>query len=83
MLRPEENVFRKLDALRLKYERADKIRAIFQKEMENSLNDIDWYDDEEMILRIITHLPQCYLRYRLYKRFYTLQEAREGGGDDA
>ena len=81
MLKSEEKVFRELDALRLKYERADNIRKTFQAQMENSLEGIDWYDDEEMILRIIGHLPQCYLRFRLYSRFYELHDAEKGDAD--
>jgi hypothetical protein len=66
--------FNKLDELRLKYERAERIRLSFQKQIENCLNDIDWHGNQEMIMKIITHLPSGYLRFRMYENYYELDE---------
>ena len=91
----KEKVFDKLKELRLKYERAEKIMKSFQMQMENCFNELDWHNDKEMILEICAHLPQSYLRFRMYESYYDLQEKeneadintessslQEGGGDN-
>jgi len=78
----EDMIFNKLDSLREKYEKAERLCKSFQDQMGKCLEELDWQDDIDLILNVVCHLPQCYLRFRIYERFYELKNAENNKSSD-
>lgn len=91
-----DKVFSKLDSLRKKYERAERLRISFHGQIKNCYGELEWRNDKDLIEEIIDHLPIGYPRLLMYEQLGSLLEAeeakagavngaaepQEGGGDD-
>jgi hypothetical protein len=77
MRESDNGVFKELDSLRKKYETIDEKGHHIQAQMKVCFAELDWQNNKDTVLEIIRHLPQCYLRFTMYERYYALQDAED------
>jgi len=70
-------MFKKRDELVVKYKRIESLRKSVHEQMIASFSTFDWKNDEELIQEIILHLPECFLRFRMFDALHILRHTKE------